>query len=84
MSQKAHEAKYQCVMRMLKRIFSAIDRRTKYVMSKIILTILWIVGFGTYGIVIQTIGLFAKKQSNPATYWVDTPEDFKDSMKYQF
>ena len=54
------------------------------VMSKIILTILWIVGFGTYGIVMQLIGLFAKKTSNPATYWVDTQEDFKDSMKYQF
>ena len=71
-------------LRWLYKGWMAFSHALGMVMSKIILTILWIVGFGTYGIVIQTIGLFAKKQSNPATYWVDTPEDFKDSMKYQF
>ncbi|MBI3331830.1 hypothetical protein HYZ99_02610, partial [Candidatus Peregrinibacteria bacterium] len=38
------------------------------VMSKIILTILWVVGFGLYGIVLKVIGLFQKKPTNPHTY----------------
>lgn len=54
------------------------------VMSKIILTLLWIIGFGSYGIVMKVMSLCSKKNLHPETYWVDTPPDFKDSMKHQF
>lgn len=35
------------------------------VMSKIILTVLWIVGFGIYGIIHKIVGLFVKKAEAP-------------------
>jgi hypothetical protein len=53
------------------------------IMSRIILTLLWIVGFGIYGIVMKIINLFKSKKS-PDTYWRDPPTDFENSMKYQF
>ncbi|PIP65554.1 hypothetical protein COW95_01155, partial [Candidatus Peregrinibacteria bacterium CG22_combo_CG10-13_8_21_14_all_49_11] len=53
------------------------------IMSKIILTVLWIVGFGTYGICLKVIYLF-KKEKKTDTYWLDTEQDFENSMKYQF
>ena len=52
------------------------------IMSWIILTILWIVGFGIYGIIMKVVMLFKRKQVD--TYWVDPPKDFENSMKYQF
>ena len=53
------------------------------VMSFIILTVLWIVGFGTYGIVLKVIGLF-KKEETKASYWVDLEPMGEDSLKHQF
>jgi len=53
------------------------------VMSKIILTVLWVIGFGIYGITLKIIHLF-KKEKDTDTYWLDTEQDFENSMKYQF
>ena len=53
------------------------------VMSKIILTILWLTAFTIYALILKVSGLFQKTEK-PATYWVDAEPDFKDSMKYQF
>ena len=53
------------------------------VMSKIILTILWLTAFTIYAVCIKIGGLFQKK-TKLDSYWVDTQPDFKDSMKYQF
>ena len=46
------------------------------IMSKIILTVLWIVGFGVYAIIAKVIGLFGSKMK-PATYWnvIEKPTD---------
>ena len=52
-------------------------------MSHIILTLLWIVGFGVYAIVLRIVWLF-RSRATPESYWVDPPKDFPDSMKYQF
>ena len=52
------------------------------IMSWIILTILWIVGFGIYGIIMKVLMLFKRKEAD--TYWVDPPKEFENSMKYQF
>ena len=54
------------------------------VMSFIILTILWIVGFGIYAIILKIITLplyFAKK---PKSYWIDIKPTTVESMKHQF
>lgn len=46
------------------------------VMSFIILTVLWIVGFGIYGIIAKLIRFFSKKEIS-VTYWInaETPSD---------
>lgn len=45
------------------------------VMSWIILTILWIVGFGAYAIVMKVMKLFTKRTMPPSSYWIDaSPE----------
>lgn len=53
------------------------------IMSWIILTILWIVGFGFYAIIMKLIWIFQPKKS-PESYWIDTEPDFENSMRYQF
>ena len=53
------------------------------VMGFILLTILWIVGFGIYGIVMKIGTLFRSKQS-PATYWIDVPPTTVESYKQPF
>lgn len=54
-----------------------------FVMSRILLTVLWIVAFGIYAVIQKTIGLFAL--SVPAqTYWKDCEPDYPESMKHPF
>lgn len=53
------------------------------VMSKIILTLLWIVGFGLYAIVMKAIHLI-KGEPPKITYWQIPPEEFEGRLKYQF
>ncbi|MBI1934245.1 hypothetical protein HYS30_01130 [Candidatus Peregrinibacteria bacterium] len=53
------------------------------IMSKIILTLLWIVGFGLYGIVLKIVKL-VKREAPPETYWHVPPEEFEGRLKYQF
>jgi len=50
------------------------------IMSKIILTILWIVGFGPYAIVWKIIHLKKKKKD---TYWIEFSDE-NNSLKYPF
>jgi hypothetical protein len=70
-------------LRWLKKGWMAFSHVLGLVMSKIILTILWIVGFGMYAIVLKILHLVSFRKK-PETYWVDTPKDFENSMKYQF
>ena len=54
------------------------------VMNTIILSVLWIVGFGLYAIIFKILSvpkLFAKA---PETYWIEVKPDSRDSMKYPF
>jgi hypothetical protein len=53
------------------------------IMSFILLTILWIVGFGLYAIPMKIISIF-KRQPNRDTYWVDVPPKIENDMKHQF
>ncbi len=52
------------------------------IMSTILLTILWIVMFGLYAIVLKIMQLFSKT-SKKDTYWIDVGNDNTD-MQYQF
>jgi hypothetical protein len=61
----------------------AFSRVLGFVMSRIILTILWIVGFGIYGIILKVVGLFSKKESG-ASMWIDCEPVKSDSLKHQF
>ncbi|PIR53740.1 hypothetical protein COU75_04475 [Candidatus Peregrinibacteria bacterium CG10_big_fil_rev_8_21_14_0_10_42_8] len=54
------------------------------VMSFIILTVLWIIGFGIYAIILKIITLPKRFQKAPDTYWIDTEPTTNDSMKHQF
>lgn len=53
------------------------------VMSRIILTILWLTAFMIYAVVLKIILLF-QRETPKDSYWVDPPADFEGSMKYQF
>lgn len=53
------------------------------IMSKVILTVLWIVGFGFYAIVLQCIRL-VKREPPKQSYWEVPPEEFEGRLKYQF
>lgn len=52
------------------------------IMSTILLTILWVIVFGLYAIVLKIMKLFSKKPSSD-TYWIDVSKDSTD-MQYQF
>ena len=54
------------------------------VMSTIILTILWLVVFGAYAIIMKLWRLPKLFAKAPESFWVDTPKDFENSMRYQF
>lgn len=53
------------------------------VMSFLILTVLWIIGFGIYGIVMKLVRL-VKRTPPSGSYWIDAPEEIEGGMKYQF
>lgn len=54
------------------------------VMSFLILTILWVIGFGVYGIIMKIITIPKRFAPEPNTYWVNTKPTTADSMKRQF
>jgi len=53
-------------------------------MSTIILTILWIVGFGIYAIVLKIISIPSLFKKQPESYWIDVKPETIDHMKYPF
>ncbi len=55
-----------------------------FIMSKIILTILWIIGFGTYGIILKIMKLFRKEKVTRDSYWIDVPPTPPDDLHHQF
>jgi hypothetical protein len=54
------------------------------VMSFVILTILWIVGFGIYAIIMRVITLPKRFKPDPDSYWIDCEPTTIESMKHQF
>jgi hypothetical protein len=54
------------------------------IMSKIILTVLWIVGFGLYGIIRKVAVLFMKKEGFKESYWVPATPPQPGDLHRQF
>ena len=54
------------------------------IMSKIILTILWVIGFGLYGIILKIVHLLVRKAHAPGTHWVDVPPTQPGDLHRQF
>lgn len=53
-------------------------------MSTIILTILWIVGFGIYAIILKIISIPTLFRKKPETYWINVKPETAETMKYPF
>ena len=52
------------------------------IMSTIILTILWIVGFGIYAVILKIVTLPARFRKSPDSYWIGvTGEHRKECFK---
>lgn len=54
------------------------------VMSFLILTVLWIIGFGSYAIIIKILNMRHWGEKKPDTYWIDVEPTTIESMKHQF
>jgi len=54
------------------------------IMSTIILTILWIVGFGLYAIVLRIIHIPRLFKKHPDSYWITTKPTPLEEMRYPF
>lgn len=54
------------------------------VMSTIILTILWIMGFGIYAIVLRIISFPAYFRRHPNSYWIAAKPASAEEMRYPF
>lgn len=54
------------------------------IMSFLILSILWIVGFGLYGIILKIITLPNKFKPEHESYWLDATPTTKENMIHQF
>lgn len=53
------------------------------VMSKIILTILWLVGFGIYAVILKIVMLFRREPAQDS-YWIDIPPQEPGDLHRQF
>ncbi|HLD08332.1 MAG TPA: hypothetical protein VJB60_04690 [Candidatus Peribacterales bacterium] len=54
------------------------------VMSTIILTALWIVGFGIYAIILKIILLPSRFWKEPDSFWIMVKQDPIENMRYPF
>lgn len=54
------------------------------IMSTIILTVLWIVGFGLYAITLRIIDIPSRFKEKPESYWIDIQSESHDLMQYPF
>ncbi len=71
-------------LRQLYDLWMAFSRALGKVMSFLILTILWIVGFGIYALVLKVIRLMRKDNPASASFWLDVPHSPEDSLRQQF
>jgi len=65
------------------RAWLAFSHALGRVMSFVIHTVLWLVFFSVYGIMLKVLYLFQSKKE-PKTYWVDPLPDVPDGIGVQF
>ena len=53
------------------------------IVSFILLTVLWIAGFGAYAVAWR-IAVLLRRKPQPATFWVDPPPKAENDMLHQF
>lgn len=70
-------------LRLLYKLWMKFSHALGFVMSRVILTVLWIIGIGIYAILLKIVRLF-KKEKSTGTYWIDVPADREENLKYQF
>jgi len=70
-------------LRWLKEGWMAFSHVLGRIMSWIILTIVWIVLFGLYGIIMKVVLLFRSRRTSN-TYWVDPLPEVPDALTHQF
>ncbi len=61
----------------------AVSHAMGMVMSRIILTLLWIVAFGLYAAIWRIGRLFSRAEKRE-TYWEDIPQPQPDHLRHQF
>lgn len=71
-------------LRALWRGWMAFSHVLGMIMSTIILTILWIVGFGIYAIILRIIQIPSFFRKTPETYWIDAKPASVEEMRYPF
>lgn len=71
-------------IRMLYNLWKKFAHILGIMMSFLILTILWIVGFGIYAIILKVITFPKRFQPEPNSYWIDSELTTIESMKRQF
>lgn len=54
------------------------------IMSFLILTILWVIGFGIYAIILKIITFPKRFSKDPHSYWIEVEPTTPESMKHQF
>jgi hypothetical protein len=62
----------------------ALSRAIGSIMSKVILTLLWIFVFGAYAVVLRVIALFRRREGRSVSAWRDLPPDDPQGLRHQF
>lgn len=71
-------------VRALWRGWMAFSHILGMIMSTIILTILWIVGFGLYAVILRIVTLPNRFRKPPDSYWLDAKPASVEEMRYPF
>jgi len=71
-------------LRQLFRGWMAFSHILGMIMSTIILTILWIVGFGIYAVILKIVTLPARFRKSPDSYWIVSKPANTAEMHYPF
>jgi len=53
------------------------------IMSKVILTVMWLAVFSIYGVILKIVMLFKPKKKSD-TYWVNPPKKIENDLRHQF
>lgn len=71
-------------LQVLWRGWTAFSHILGMIMSTIILTILWIVGFGLYAVILKIVTFPALFRKVPDSYWINAKPASVEEMRYPF